>query len=59
MEDKMNIGQFIRILKTYPLDQEIEIECPNGLLAEPVIYNYRKDIANWNKPLKYVISWRK
>jgi hypothetical protein len=55
----MNIGQFIRLLKTYPLDQEIEIECPNGLLAEPVIYNYRKDIANWNKPLKYVISWRK
>lgn len=54
----MKIEQLIRLLKTYPLDQEIEIECPNALLVEPKIKNYREDLTNWNKPLKYVISWR-
>ena len=54
----MTIGELIRNLKTYPLEMEIEIECPNGLLVEPKIKVYREDMLNWNKPLKYVLTGR-
>jgi len=54
----MKIGYLIGMLEKFPSDMEVEVECPNGLLVEPII---KRKLENPNdifsKVLGYVISW--
>lgn len=58
-EEQMTIKEFIKVLRNYPQNAEIEIECPNGLLVEPKIKNnYVVDYDTTCGIIGYVVSWR-
>ncbi len=55
----MKIRDLCNMLEEYCQEDEIEIECPNGLLVDSIIKaRHEPKMAIFTKPVGYVISWR-
>jgi len=55
----MTIGELVRELKGYPMDKDIEVECPNGMTVSPRIKYRRAKLYDSSSAVTgYIITWR-